>query len=86
MEVEVEEAMEIADERKRIRVSNRKEKSRRLRSYCKDLDFNLISPNKDDLTKSFEVNNSFDDVLICNDTRVNDQNDISVFYPNDTIG
>ena len=85
MEVEVEEAMEIADERKRIRVNNRKEKSRRLRSYCKDLDFNIISSSTDDLNKSLEVNNSFDDVLICNDTRVNNQNDISVFCPNDTI-
>ena len=55
MEGELEEALEIADEKREIRINNRKEKSRCLRSYCKDLDLNLISSGMDDFIKSFEI-------------------------------
>ena len=55
MEGGLEEALEIADEKIEIRINNRKEKSRCLRSYCKDLDLNLISSGIDDFTKSFEI-------------------------------
>ena len=57
MEGELEEHCEIADEKREIRINNRKEKSCCLPTYCVKISISIsFHSGMDDFIKSFEIN------------------------------
>ncbi|CAF1324659.1 unnamed protein product [Rotaria sordida] len=85
MDVDLKEALELAEERQRIRIKNRKEKSRDSRSYYKECDSNFVSSYSFHLAESYETNTISDDASMPDNETMNNEDDIIYLHLNDTL-
>lgn len=81
MNIELRDALKVAEQRQEARKRRRKEKSQYSRSYCIESEFNVISSNTYTSTESCEANNA----SLSIETVVNNTMNIDFSNRNDTI-